>query len=254
MKEYSVFQAIVMSFYSRKLYRDVANNWGGYAFLYLALILALSWTYFTYVTQTALTAGYATVSQEFVSQIPVLDIKNGIVSTPEKRPYLITAPNSKTIIAIIDTTGKYKELPNDNVAMLVTDSEIITKPKPHETRIDKLSPNFTMTIKPAVINNYIKDYLKYAWLLIFPTVLFASFIYRLLQAMIYSIIGKIYSNIIHANLSYGQVLQISLVSITPVLAVDALISIFHFHPTHPGLLCFVIAMAYLFYGIWSNKQ
>ena len=41
MKQYNILQAIVMSFYSKNLYRDVAKNWGGKAFLYLFLFLKI---------------------------------------------------------------------------------------------------------------------------------------------------------------------------------------------------------------------
>ncbi len=43
MKRFGLFHPIWMSFYSRALYRDVAQNWKGTGFLYLLFLLALSW-------------------------------------------------------------------------------------------------------------------------------------------------------------------------------------------------------------------
>lgn len=256
MKEYNLIQAVYMSFYSRKLYKDVANNWGGYAFLYLVFILALTWIYFTYTTQVAFTNTYAAFSEQIVWQMPVIDIKNGVISTPEKRPYSITDPGDKSIVyAIIDTTGYFKELPKYPITMmLVKKTEIIYTPKTRETRIYKLPSDLTTTIRPTDINNHIKDYVAYAWILIFPAALLGSFIFLLLQAIILSLIGKIFSKSIHVNLSYGKILQISMVAFTPALILQILISVFQLPSFHPQLIYFAIAILYMFYGIQANKQ
>ena len=43
MKRYSIFHPLVLSFFSKSLYRDVGKNWRGTGLLYLLLIIALLW-------------------------------------------------------------------------------------------------------------------------------------------------------------------------------------------------------------------
>ena len=59
MRQYNLLQAIPMSFYSRKLYQDVAQNWGGMAILYLLFIVFLSWIPTTFIAQKKLNAYYS---------------------------------------------------------------------------------------------------------------------------------------------------------------------------------------------------
>lgn len=254
MRQYNALQAIYMSFYSRQLYRDVAANWGAYSFLYLLFILALSWIVMTVQIQTGLNRIYTKASDEFVMQIPVMTIKNGKMSTPEARPYFVKDLKNHEDIAIIDTTGKYTNLETAKVDLLVTSKEVILKPKPNEIRIDQFPANLNMVIEPQVVNQYVKGYVDYAWVLLFPAFLLISFFYRVIQALIYSLFGKIFAKVKKIHLSYGKILQISLVSITPVLVIAPIFNFFGIVVVYSGLFYFLLGMIYLFFGINANKK
>jgi hypothetical protein len=243
-----------MSFYSKKLYRDVMQNWGGFAFLYLLLLLALSMVFLTYKTQVTFNKMFVKITDQFVAQVPVLTVKNGKISTPEKRPYLIKDADSKEVIAIIDTTGKYKSLEGTKAGLLITEDEMITNPKPTETRIDKVPPNVNFVFEPVVVNEYIKGFLGYAWILVFPVLVLVAFIYRIIQALIYAVIGRIFGAIVSAKINYAQTLIISLVSITPVIVLLTIMDMVGVEIANCGTWAFVIAMGYLFYGVFANKK
>lgn len=254
MREYSVWQAIFMSFYSRKLYRDVATNWGGMAFLYLLLIVSLAMVYWTVQIQLALNQVYVKVTDKFVAQIPVLTVKEGKISTPEKRPYLIKDADGKEVIAIIDTTGKHTSLKGTKAGLLITETEIISTPKPTQTRIDKVPENMSLVFDPVVVNEYVKGAFSWAWLLIFPVLVIVMYLYRLIQALIYAILGRIFGAITSAGVTYAQTLQIALVSITPVIVLVAIINALDVTIANCGLWAFVIGVGYLFYGVLANKR
>ncbi len=254
MRQYGVWQAIIMSFYSKKLYRDVATNWGGVVFLYLLLLLALAMVYWTIQIQQGLNQVYVKVTDEFVAQIPVLTVKNGRISTPEKRPYLIKDGDNKEVIAIIDTTGKYKSLEGTKAGLLVTDSEIISQSKPTETRIDKLPANMSFVFDPVIVNEYIKGVFSWAWILLFPVMVIVAFLYRLVQALVYAIIGRLFGAITKSGVTYAQTLQIAMVSITPVIVLVTIIDAFNIRVPYCGLLGFLIGIGYLFYGVLANKR
>jgi len=254
MRKYSVWQAIPMSFYSRKLYRDVAKNWGGTAFLYLFLIVALSMIPATYLLQVALNQVYVNVSDKFVAQIPVLTVKDGKISTPEKRPYIIKDNDNKEVIAVVDTTGKYKTLEASKGELLITETEVITKPSHNQTRIDQIPASTNLVFDPIVVNEYVKGTFGYAWIFIFPTLVVFMFLYRLIQAFIYAIFGRIFSAVLGADVSYGQALKITLVSITPVIVLLTFKWLYAVEVPYCGLWAFLLAMVYLFYGVSANKR
>ncbi len=254
MQQYNIFQAIVMSFYSRKLYRDVAQNWGGKALLYLLMLLALSWIGATIFVQSTLNHSYAKVSAEIVPQIPVLTFKDGKVSTPEAKPYFIVDPSSHKNFAVIDTTGQFTTLEQADTQILLTQTELITQKNENETRIDKIPANFNYAADPKVIDSYLVSYIRLAWLLIFPLCVMAAFIYRLIQVLFYSLFGKLFSLVSGADVKYGKIVQISLIAITPAIVLATIQDIFGVHVPFQALYYFLLSMCYIFYGIWANKK
>jgi len=252
MSKYNFFQAIPLSFFSGKLYRDVARNWGGNAFLYLFFLLALTCIAFTYRAQVGLTAVYSQISEKIVPQIPVLTLDKGKLSTPEKRPYTITAPDSKELIAVIDTSGQYTSVEQANAPILITEDSIITQKK-DEVSIRKV-PDFTGVIEPHVVDTAIKKYIGYGWIFIYVLVLFGAYIFRVLQALLYALVGRIIAAIFRVDLTYGQVLQLALVTITPTIIVTTLVYLFGFMLPHSSLIYVALAMIYLVYAVLVNKK
>lgn len=254
MSRYNIFQAIFMSFYSRDLYKDVGQNWGGKSFLYLFVLLALSWIGDTIYIQSALNRVYAKSSDQYVTQIPVITIKQGKVSTPEKKPYLIREPGVNKPFIIIDTSGKYNDITESDADILVTETKIYDKQDENQTRIHQIPSTFSAVINPVTINGYVKQGINFAWIFIYSFLLICSFVYRIFQCMIYAILGKLFSVISKSNVNYGSILQITMVAITPVIVLSTILGLFMFHFPHEYLTYFVISMLYMVYGIRANKS
>lgn len=253
MSRYGMIQAIFMSFYSKKLYRDVAVNWGGKSLIYLLFILSLSWIYFTYQIQHGINTFTAKDVDKIVVQIPVVTINQGKVSTPENRPYEITDPDTKQKIAVIDATGQYKTLEEAKAMVLVTPTQVIAQTKPNETKIYDIPANLNLVADPLVITGYIKTFLGFSWIPFFICLLLFSFVYRLLQALLYSIIGKIVSGIANVQVTYGQCMQIVMVAITPAIIVATILDALGITFKNQLLCYFLLTILYLFYGILANK-
>ena len=178
MNQYNIFQALYLSFFSKDFYRDVARNWGGKTFLYLLFLVALSWLAATINIQRNLNYGYKYQSDAYIAQIPVMEVVNGKLKTPENRPYSIKDPDNGQLIAIIDTTGKYTTLDQSHTAILVTQTSVISK-RDNETKIYDLPANLNTTINPPVINNYIKDFVGFAWIPFFIIFVLCAYVYRI---------------------------------------------------------------------------
>lgn len=260
MQRYNMIQAFFMSFYSRDLYRDVAKNWGGKAFLYLLMLIVVSWIGATILVQKTLNEGYKAYSAQITPQLPVLTFKDGTVSTPENRPYIIKNPSTQETLAVIDTSGQYTNLDQAKAYVLLTKTDFITR-KSQDTSAIKTDPipaNLSMTVDPQLLNQHLKSYVGYAWIFIFIAGVIGSYIFRLIQALIYSVIGKIYSSMTNANVRFGEVLQIALVSITPAIVLNVVVNLVFFHAVGNGFILalgsFIVAMFYLFFGITANKD
>lgn len=252
MSQYNIFQAVFLSFFSRKLYRDVASTWGGKAFLYAFFILALSWIGSVILIQQKLSSGYVRYSSSLVEQMPVLTVTAGKVSTPENKPYVITEPNSKETIIVVDTTGHYQSLAQANTDYLITQDSIITKDG-DTTKITKLPASLTQVLAPAVINDHIKRWINYAWIIMLPGLTLLSFIGMMIKSIFYGLIGRIFSAITGAGVSFFQCMALYCVAATPALAVWTVLSVSNLMFPHRSLTIFLLVLIYLFFGILANK-
>lgn len=252
MSQYSIFQAVYLSFFSRKLYRDVASTWGGKAFLYAFFILALSWIGSIILIQQKISHGYVRYSSSLVEQMPVVTVTAGKVSTPEKKPYVITEPTSKETIIVIDTTGHYQTLAQANTDYLVTEDAIITKDG-DTTKITKLPVSLTHVFEPNIMNEHIKRWINYLWIVMLPGLTLISFIGMLIKSIIYGIIGRVFSAMTGAGVSFFQCMGLYCVAATPALFVWTVISTSQYYFPHQGLVLFTLVLIYLFFGILANK-
>lgn len=254
MSRYNIFQALYMSFYSKSLYRDVAKNWGGKAFLYLLFLVALSWVIQTAMVQIAISKMYNMYGDQFISQFPMLKFTQGKLSTPENKQYVIKSPVTNQDVILIDTTGKTTSLSQTNVKMLVTDSEIISQTKENEIRTDKFPPNLNLDVDPKKVEGYIGHYLGFLWIFIFIFAVIGAYIFRLLQAIIYAIFGKLFALIGSVPVTYPQILQIAMVAITPCVVLNTLLYIVGVEFPFQGLGFFILAMLYIIFGLSANKN
>lgn len=254
MQQYNILQAIYMSFYSRDLYRDVAKNWGGKAYIYLLLVVALAWIGITYQLQMELNRVYREKSDSFVNQVPTMTIKQGKIETPENRPYFIVDPETKEQFAIIDTSGKYTDVDNVNVSLLVTKDKIISRNSPQEIKTYELPKTLNAMIDARVINGYVKKFIGFSWILAYVFFVIVGYIYRIIQTILYSIIGKIVAGVTKTPLSFGQTMQITMVAITPALILATVLDLLRINFLHQLLFYFLLSMVYLCYGIVANKN
>lgn len=253
MQQFNIFQAIFMSFYSKRLYRDVATNWGGKAFLYLFVLLILVSLYFGFALQAITKTAYQEIYTKLSPQVPVITIKEGKLSTPENRPYLIIDPDTKKNLVVIDTSGQYKTNVDANASALITENQIFIQQKKNETRIYSIPENVEGVFDAQYVNDKINQYVGYSWIAFFILGLIAFYIYRVLQALVYAILGKIFAVIIKAPVSYFQIVQIMLVAITPAIIIYTIQLSLQYSMPYEALFYFLLSMFYLFYGIKANK-
>jgi hypothetical protein len=252
MRQYSFLKAIVMSFYSKDLYRDVKLNWGGSAILYLLLLLTVTWIPLITIMQTQVNKNAPGVLTTFFSQMPKTDIKNGIVQTPENKPYFFSDPETKKVFGVIDTSGEFTTL-KDDMVFLVTKNQIFTNSKHHETKIFTLSSSTNYVIDPVVYKAKILKVIQWLWLAVFPIVILGSFIYRLIQTFFYAIFGKIFALTSGIHLGYMKIYTLTLVALTPVILFETVIELAGVSfPLH-WVVNFILAMAYLLFAVRANK-
>ena len=249
MRRYSIFHVPALSFFSKKLYIDVGQNWKGANFLYLLLLLAIC----LIPTMINLHRGISNfVNNEapaIVNQVPEITITDGQVSIKETQPYYIKDPDSDEPLAIIDTTGQIESLEDTDAFCLLTGNKVITKKSEFENRTYDLSNVKAFVVDSERITGWLQIGRKFLAVVIYPFVLLGYYMYRIVQALIYAAIGLLFASFCKTTLSYTALIRLAVVAVTPCIIVGTILGLTD--TSIPPFLYLVAALVYLFFAVKS---
>ena len=254
MKRYTIIHSFLLSFFSKSLYQDVCKNWKGVAFIYLLLLLALCWLPTMFKVHSSISQYVINDAPDIIRQIPEILILNGEVSVEGQQPHIIYDPESDTPFIIIDTTGKITSLEDTEARFLLTKTNLIIKKNIRETRVFDLSEINEFHIDQTRISSWVETFKDWFAIVAYPFALLGSFLYRIIQVLIYAVIGLIFTKIVKSTLNYQVLLRLAIISITPAIIVDTIFSMLEVSVPFFGFLCFLIAMGYLFYTVKVNEN
>jgi hypothetical protein len=254
MKRYSIFHPLVLSFFSKSLYRDVAKNWRGTGLLYLLLVIALLWIPSTIKAHLDFGHFADSDAQEITKQIPAVTITNGQVSTNVPVPYSIKDPKTGTTLAIIDTTDSPAISSNQSVPLILTKTQLIMRKNAAETQMYDLSGVQNFYLDRARVEGWLGTARVWFFPAFYPLAVLFSFIFRAVQILIYALIGLGFAAILKAKLDYKTLLRLAAISITPVMILNLLFEFVKFHIPGWTLLGIIIGLGYLFFAVKVNDE
>ncbi len=254
MRRYSRIRALILSLFSPDLYRDVAANWRGVGFLYLLLILTLTWIPVIYKMQVGFKDYAQTEFPTVIRDFPPITITKGVVSSPVPQPHYLREPNSGKTIFILDTTGQITQLPPGNDSMiLLTKTELIYRNQ-GQTRIFEFSKDLNYFIDRAKLQGWMDWAAKWFALLFFPFLLF-SFIFRIITTLIYAVVGLIFNSIYQKNLPFGALMRLAAVSTSAVIYIDTVFDLTGHTPRFWTLLGFALTCVYVSFAVrWADAR
>jgi len=251
MEKPGVFGALVCSFYSRDLYRGVARDWRGKSFLYLLLLLAICcipWVIWAYV---GLSGFVAEDAPKMVGQLPRITITGGKVSTDAEEPYYMKDPDTGKVFAIIDTTGQVTSLDGTDAFALLTQDRFFVK-SDNKIEAHDLSGVESFVVDQDLVNGWLGWLAAWGPIVALPFLLLGSYIYRILQALIYAAIGLLFNQIAGASLSYPAILAVAMVAVTPAVVLKTSLGAIDVDLPLSLFLHFAVAMGYLYFAVNAN--
>jgi hypothetical protein len=219
MKKFSIIHIPVLSFFSKDLYGEVGLQWKGICFGYLFLFLAICWIPMMVKIHLSYTGFVKNDAPPIVDQIPEITITDGKVSIEEPQPYFIRDPDSNQIIGVIDTTGSIKSPADANAFCLLTNNSIIMKQSHFETRTIDLSQVKSFTVSGDGIMKFLHNIKKFLAIILYPTFLLISYVYRIIQVLIFAAVGLLFASMCKVSLRYGALLRLAVVAMTPCMII-----------------------------------
>lgn len=253
-KKYSIIHIPVLSFFSKKLYRDVGSGWKGVNFLYLLLLLAICWIPAMVKIHVGFTGFVENDAPGVVEQLPEITIDNGEASISEPQPYYITDPKSGNVLAIIDTTGQVESLEGTDAFCLLTRDKIITRKSNVENRTYNLSQIEYFVLNSERVMGWLRTANKFLAIAIYPFALSGSYLFRIVQALIYAAVGLMFAVWCKAALSYATLLRLAVVAMTPCMIAKTIFGMADIHLPFGKLIFLVITLSYLFFAVKANSE
>ena len=249
MRRYNFIQAPIMAFYSGHFYRDVLFHWKGTCFAYLAMLLMICWIPFFVQYQLSLNRSAGAEVAAFIDQIPRITITDGNVSVDADQPYRIMIPNTTTPLAVIDTTGKTAFPDAAGAPVLVTRHEILYKKSDFETQSFSLRNVRRFTLDRNRVAGWFEFFRRYSAIVFFPFAVSGSIAYRIVQTLVYALIGLLFVRVGKKTISYQELLRLSVMSVTPAIVVSTVLGVADIKIPYVYLLYFLSAMVYLFLAV-----
>ncbi|MDH4231823.1 MAG: DUF1189 domain-containing protein [Nitrospirota bacterium] len=254
MRRYNFLDSVYLSFYSKPFYQDVAGNWKGLCFTYLLFILCILWIPGTSRMHSELSDFLSAEAPKYVKQVPTITILHGKASIKEPVPYYINSTEKNTPFAIIDTSGRITSLDKTSAVLLLTDSKLIIKNRPSESRTFDLAEIDNVTIDQKVLREWIDSFDTLFPVILFPFVLLFSFFFHIIQVLVSAGIGTVFAKRLHATLNYKALVRLSAVSLTPAVILQTLHALLDIPFPYRTPISFLISLGYLYYAVASNSE
>ena len=247
-KKYNIVQLPFLAFFSKKLYRDIGQNWKGANFAYLFLLLAICWIPSTLTLREDLIKSLDSNQVHLINQLPDIHIKNGRVEMDQQKPYPIKNRDGQTV-AIIDTTGSMNFIEDAQVTALLTDSELIFRRGKDQFNTLDLSQVSEFHLSQEIANQWLQTTRNALAPLSYGLFLLLSYIFAILAMLLTAVVGLILSTAMHSTLKFSGVLRIAVAAATPaIILVTVSTALGH---SVPGWAYITFTFLYLLIGIKS---
>lgn len=249
-RKYNFISAIWFSFFDAEFYRHVRSSEKGLRFFYFAMLCAFS------AMALSITVYINTVPKlnspwvhALVSQLPVMQLKNGVLSSEAEDPVAINDPETNGTWAVVDTGDKFTS-PGQVRARILLNSRSLKMKTEHGDRVIE----YSQFAKDALVEpSKIPAQLKH-WLLLFVVLMTgALFLFDVLGALAKAcIIGGVIK-LCGSKYNFSTILRLIFVSWTPNMLVATLLSACNQSNLVVQLVGGAVAVVYLVLAfIWSR--
>lgn len=281
-KRFGFWKTIFLTFFSKDVYQDIAENREGSGSLYLltlsflatsiaALILIFVFI-FVVPLNTLINEGLEEGAEIIMPQLPeTMEIREGEMILPKSEPYFIQYEGQTFMV--MDTSGEYSvdDLNENLMAVITKDYFAFYNSNDKKTELARFkdfcdeSPELCNTgeltkeelyqlIKEGIqaISPYIPVILIIIGLI---TALFFSlfiFVYHFIQALLFSLVSLLLSSIVKVHLKYNDLLRITIFAMTPMIIINIILTCLAIQ--YSGFIFFGVVTAYLVFALTSLKQ
>lgn len=252
MRRYSWITALMASFFSKDLYRDVAHSWSGIGFLYLVLLCALTWAPLIARQHVQVTQAAQRDWPQIVKNFPEIKLEKGQVSSTVPQPFIVMDDSRPPKPGfVLDTTGQIKSFEDTPAAILVTRTRVFFRDRGNkQERAFDLKEVPDLTVNAAKLVDWGNSLARWFGPLAFTLMVCASVAWGMAAMMVLAVFGAMIGGS-RSTVSTGGYLRLAAVSRTPGMLLGLLVSFFSLDVGAWTwfLVACAISLAYMAYAV-----
>ncbi|MDA8432441.1 MAG: DUF1189 family protein, partial [Nitrospiraceae bacterium] len=248
-RRFGIIHPLYLSFFSKELYRDVAQNWKGYGILYLFSAVALCMIPFVLLIQSVSSDYLSREAPPIITQLPAVTIQKGVLSIDRPEPYFVRDKKTGTPIILFDTLDKTDPPQKAKVPVLVLKTEIVVRGEHGEVRHFDLAGIDGFHADSRLFFEWLDDFEDSFAAVFYPFAVLLSFIFRVLEVAVLAAVGGIFTRSRSVPLSYGALARLSSIAMTPAMVVGAVFTLAGAAIPFWWIAGVPISFSYLYYGI-----
>ncbi|MCE3044842.1 DUF1189 family protein [Legionella sp. 16cNR16C] len=268
---YNYWQALVLSFFSSRLYVDVGKRWFGLGIVYLFIAILVFGTPFALRTTNDFNIFFDQQLLTPLKKMPPITIQNGLVSFDKPMPYEIKNQSGQ-VVSVIDTsgtvTGRSEKYPY--LTTLISKNQLsFWPPSPQFFFMNQAQPQSDtpiVQIFPPQMNEIFDgskwiassgiETVKYlSLIIIYPTVILIFFVMFLTFFLVFGMIGQLVSRLFYKlDLSYSQSCRLLAVGATPSIAILLLMLAANLPIPGLGVVIILVLSFYFSFAVISLRN
>lgn len=221
-------RALKDSLYSKDFYREAAERRTGSGFSFLALLALIQSLVYVLAIAVFMLGLSSNWINDVIEQTPEVTVKNGELSIDKPSPYHIKA-DERTII-VIDTVNYnnksadqiFGEMKKNDWYALATKTKIFTSKEEHtKYEVHDLSKDSTKDMK--FNKDDVHKWAKIFSILALPigavVIFLFLWLYKIVQMLIYSLIGLLFRSILDRKLEYSAIQRLVSYALWPAMLI-----------------------------------
>lgn len=249
----NTLRTLYLAFYSKHAYIRAAREWRGIGYGYLFVLILISTLCIGLWVHTWINIAMAGVEKHILPQLPKMTFAEGHLSIDRQLPYVISV-NGRDLVRF-DTTSKLPPDPQEFAPIVFGSSDLAFygrgKGIIKQWIYEKV---WSLVIEPLGITKAVKFLKTWGGLVVAGILLPLHFLWVASHTLMMGAIGRVFSNTMHIALTYSRLIRISVVAVTPGVVLGTLLIVSNqFFQLWLGIYL-IMAVIYLFYGVYSNKH
>ena len=253
-----LLKTIPLSFYSSSLYREVADQWRGRSLVYLFVLWAICWIFIAFVITNLLVDVVGYEVDHFATQMPVIHLEKGIASTEEPGPFFLKNSIDKKVWVVVDTHNKHDISEQNSARVLLRQNVVLIKKGESHMKTLPFSEELTLDFGPKELKARFKEIRKWimtiVYLPIYSVGLILTYVYYLLQSLVFGVIGLSFSSLLKRKLSYWSLVSLSIISMTPTTILNTIFFFWREQINYFLIATFLLSIGYLFFAVKVNPS